>query len=267
MVSHASRADIDAWEKLGNPGWNFDALQPYYRKAETFNPPSAATAEALGTGIIDLKLYGTSGPVQTSFTESPGEFDKAWGRTFKTLGLGPETDPRDGKTTGGYSLPKFMDKQARRSHAGSAFYAPNEGRENLTVLTGAFVEKIVFDDVDGEVPVAKGVRYKVEGKEHFARVKEEKGEVILAAGAVQSPQILELSGVGDKVRLEKFGITSVVDNPNVGENLQVCNFPDRHQHSADLKSGSPTSRICLRSNRWRTNGRDDQATRCARLGD
>ncbi|KAF8860625.1 alcohol oxidase [Acephala macrosclerotiorum] len=219
MVSHASRADIDAWEKLGNPGWNFDTLQPYYRKAETFNPPSAAIAEALGTAIIDPKLHGTSGPVQTSFPESAGELDKAWGRTFKTLGLGPETDPRDGETTGGYNLPKFMDKQAKRSHAGSAFYAPNEGRSNLTVLTSALVTKIEFD-IDGEVPVAKGVRYVVEGKEHFVHVKEGKGEVILAAGTVQSPQILELSGVGDKTRLEKLGIVSVVDNPNIGENLQ-----------------------------------------------
>lgn len=218
MVSHASRVDIDNWEKLGNPGWNFDALQPYYRKAETFNPPSEAIAEALGTAIMDPALHGTSGPVQASFSNSPGELDKAWGRTFKTLGLGSEIDPRAGQTLGGYSLPKYMDQSAKRSHAGSAFYAPNADRENLTLLTGALVKKIIFETA-GEVVTATGVQYAADDKEHFIRAKE---EVILAAGTVQSPQILELSGIGDKARLEKLGITSVVDNPNVGENLQVC---------------------------------------------
>lgn len=130
---------------------NFDTLQPYYRKAEIYNAPSEATTKALGTAVIDPSLHGKSGPVQTSFTESPGEVDKAWSRTFKTLGLGPEADPRAGSTLGGYSLPKFMDKFARRSHA---FYEPNATRENLTVLTRAFVKKV---DTSGEVVTATGV--------------------------------------------------------------------------------------------------------------
>ncbi|CZR64279.1 related to choline dehydrogenase [Phialocephala subalpina] len=256
MVSHASRADIDNWEKLSNPGWNFDALQPYYHKAETFNPPSEATAKALGTSIMDTKLHGTSGPVQTSFSESPGDLDKAWGRTFKILGLGPESDPRDGNTLGGYSLPKYMDKQAKRSHAGLVIYAPNAGRENLTVLTGAFVKKIEFD-TSGEVPIATGVRYVAEGKGRFVRVKE-KAEIILAAGAVQSPQILELSGVGDRERLEKLGIKSVVDNPNVGENLQdhpLLGF------AYEVQDGIPTAEMIKQPgvlgwavNEWATKG-------------
>jgi choline dehydrogenase len=217
MLTHASRVDLDNWEKLGNPGWNFDTLQPYYRKAETFNPPGKAAAAALGTAVFDPTLSGTSGPVQTSFSESPGVLDQAWGRTFKTLGLGVESDPRAGHTLGGYSLPKFMDKSARRSHAASAFYVPNAARENLTVLTGAFVTMVEFDTTR-EAVTAVGVRYVAEGKEHFVRTR---GEIILTAGTVQNPQILELSGIGDKERLEKLGISSVVDNPSVGENLQV----------------------------------------------
>ncbi|KUJ10689.1 alcohol oxidase [Mollisia scopiformis] len=254
MVAHPSRVDLDNWEKLGNPGWNFDTLQPYYRKAETMNFPSDATAEALGTAIMDLVLHGASGPVQTSFTESPGELDKAWGRTFKTLGLGPGSDPRAGHTLGGYSLLKFMDKSARRSHAGVAFYEPNAARENLTVLTGAFVQKIEFDTVQ-DVVTATGVRYTIEGKEHVIRTR---GEVILAAGTVQSPQILELSGIGDKKRLENLGIVSVLDNSNVGENLQDHTLAGIGYEAID---GVPTAEMIKQPgvldwaiNEWATKG-------------
>lgn len=217
MQAHASRADIDNWEALGNPGWNFDALQPYYRKAETYNAPAT---DELGAHIIKPALHGTSGPVQTSFPQGAGDFDKAWSKAFVTLGLDPKSDPRDGATLGGYSLPKYMDTMARRSHAGIAFYAPNAARANLTVLTSALVKKIELEAQEGGV-IAAGVRYDAGGKEHFLRIKQ-KGEVILSAGTVQGPQILELSGIGSATLLESLGIEVVVDNPNVGENLQVC---------------------------------------------
>lgn len=217
MVSHASRADLDNWEKLGNPGWNFDTLQPYYRKSETFNAPSSETMKALGTAIIDTALHGASGPIQTSFGEGSGPLDHAWGQTFKTLGLGPGGDPRAGDTLGGYSLPKFMDRTAKRSYAAPAYYVPSSGRSNLTVLTGAFVKKIEFDAK--KVPViATGVHYSIDGKDRFVGARK---EVILSAGTIQSPQILELSGIGNKTHLEKFDIDVVVANNGVGENLQV----------------------------------------------
>jgi choline dehydrogenase-like flavoprotein len=213
MVSHANRTDLDNWEKLGNPGWNFDALQPYYRKSETYNLPDEVTSKELGTDIIDPSLHGKSGPIQTSFPREQGPLDQAWGPAFNTLGLYPKQDPRKGETLGGYSLPKFMDSKARRSFAAPAYYAPTADRPNLVLLTSALVQKIEFEN-----SVATGVRYSVAGQDKFVRAR---GEVILSAGSVQSPQILELSGVGSKDRLEALGIDVVVDNPNVGENLQV----------------------------------------------
>jgi choline dehydrogenase len=213
MVSHASRNDLDNWEKLGNPGWNFDALQPYYRKSETYNPPDEVTAKELGTEIIDPSLHGNSGPIQTNFPREQGPLDQAWGPAFKSLGLYPKQDPRKGDTLGGYSLPKFMDSKASRSYAAPAYYAPIAERSNLVVSTNALVQKIQFENL-----VATGVKYAVAGQEKFIRAR---GEVILSAGSVQSPQILELSGIGSKNRLDALGIDVVVDNPNVGENLQV----------------------------------------------
>jgi choline dehydrogenase len=235
MSSHASRVDIDNWEALGNPGWNFDALQPYYRKAETYTAPPT---DELGTHIINPALHGDSGPVQTSFPQGVGDFDRAWSKTFVTLGLDPKRDPREGATLGGYSLPKYMDSMARRSHAGNAYYAPNAGRPNLTVLTGALVEKIVFEKRKGagEV-VAVGVKYLAAGTEYLVKTR---GEVILSAGSVQSPQILELSGIGSPALLSSLGIDIVVENPNVGENLQVGLHPPQPDVESVLIQPSPS---------------------------
>ena len=217
MVSHASRVDLDNWEKLGNRNWNFETLEPYYRKAETFNAPSTATAKALHTEKDDASLHGNSGPVQTTYPQGTGVLDSAWAPTFDNLGLGIENDPRQGATLGGYSLLKFMDKSARRSYAAPAYYVPNAERSNLTVITNAFVKRIDFK-LTKHGNTAAGVDYTVAGQDYFVATR---GEVILSAGSIQSPQILELSGIGSKSLLEKFGIDVVVDNPHVGENLQV----------------------------------------------
>lgn len=219
MVSHASRVDLDNWEKLGNPNWNFDTLQPYYRKAETYNAPSAATVKGLRTEKIDPSLHGDSGPVQSAFPEGTGDIDHAWGPTFDKLGLGIKNDPRQGATLGGYSLLKYMDKSARRSYAAPAYYVPNAERPNLAVITNSFVKRIDFKLTE-HGNKATGVDYSVAGKDYFIPTR---GEVIVSAGSIQSPQILELSGIGSKSILEKFGIGVVVHNPNVGENLQVRN--------------------------------------------
>jgi choline dehydrogenase len=111
------------------------------------------------------------------------------------------------------TLPKFMDYKVRRSYTAPAYYVPNAARPNLVVLTNALVKKIEFENL-----VATGVRYSVAGEDKFVRTR---GEVILSAGSVGSPKILELSGIGSKARLGALGIDVVVDNPNVGENLQV----------------------------------------------
>ncbi len=219
MLAHGSAADIDNWEKLGNPGWNYNNLAPYYRKFETYTPPDEATAKALGGEIIDPALHGTSGPVQITFPHNTSQLDASWIPTLKTLGLNATQDPRKGNTLGGYSVLKFIDKEAKRSYSASAFYAPNADRANLTVLTNAHVNKILFGKEKGTyMPVASVVSFSVDGKNYFVKAT---SEIILSAGTFQSPQILELSGIGSKTLLEKNEVEVVVDNPYVGENLQV----------------------------------------------
>lgn len=216
MHTHASRLDLDNWEALGNPGWNFESLQLYYHKSETYNAPSSETAKALQTSTIDPSLHGSKGPIQTSFPEGSGPVDHAWGPTCANIGLGVKQDPRHGATLGGYSLLTEMDRNARRSHAASAYYVPIAGRSNLIVLTNAHANRICFSS-SGTSATATGVDYSVEGVEYFIRTR---AEVILCAGSIQSPQILELSGIGSREILEKYGVNFIVENLNVGENLQ-----------------------------------------------
>ena len=103
-----------------------------------------------------------------------------------------------------------------RSYSATAYYRPNSGRKNLHLLTEAFVQEVVLEKEEQEC-VAKGVRFTHDGEEHIIKTE---GEVIICAGSVQSPQLLELSGIGNPEVLEAAGIDVKVDNTAVGENLQ-----------------------------------------------
>ena len=103
-----------------------------------------------------------------------------------------------------------------RCYSATAYYRPNSGRKNLHLLTEAFVQEVVLEEEDGQW-TAKGVRFVYGGEEYMAKTE---GEVILCAGSVQSPQLLELSGIGNPEILKAAGIDVKVDNPAVGENLQ-----------------------------------------------
>lgn len=103
-----------------------------------------------------------------------------------------------------------------RSYSATAYYRPNSGRKNLHLLTEAFVQEVVLEK-EGQAWAAKGVRFTHDGEEHIIRTE---GEVVICAGSVQSPQLLELSGIGNPEVLEVAGIDVKVDNTAVGENLQ-----------------------------------------------
>lgn len=103
-----------------------------------------------------------------------------------------------------------------RSYSATAYYRPNSGRKNLHLITEAFVQEIILEEEGGQW-VAKGVRFIHGGEEHVVKTE---CEVILCAGSVQSPQLLELSGIGDPEVLKAAGIDVKIGNPTVGENLQ-----------------------------------------------
>ncbi|PHH74103.1 hypothetical protein CDD82_5103 [Ophiocordyceps australis] len=130
-----------------------------------------------------------------------------------------EQDPFCGKAVGGYTNAATIDPVTKtRSYAASAYYEPAAGRPNLQVITGALVEKVVFKDSasDGDA-MATGVQFVKDGE---SRTVQARRQVVLSAGAFNSPKILELSGIGSRALLAQHNIPLVVDNPNVGENLQ-----------------------------------------------
>ncbi|KAF2433304.1 alcohol oxidase [Tothia fuscella] len=214
--THSSRKDIDNWGRLGNKDWSWDAILPYFERSEKYIAPSAGTARDLNTSYINSSLHGRSGAIGNGFPETHGEFDVAWPQTYANLDLGVDGDPRDGVALGGYTNLINVDPiGSKRSYAATAYYLPAKERPNLRVITNAMVSKILFSKE--HAPTATGVEYSINGTNYTLMAKR---EVILSAGSIGSPQILELSGIGAKNILEPLGIKSVIDNPGVGENLQ-----------------------------------------------
>jgi choline dehydrogenase-like flavoprotein len=103
MVVYPSRADFNSWEKLENEGWNWDALSPYLKKSQTFNPPSAQIKEELSLQYIDQVVQGSSGPLQISFGDGPfPAFVGAWPKVFESLNLEITGDPMSGIAKGAF---------------------------------------------------------------------------------------------------------------------------------------------------------------------
>ncbi|KAI9148432.1 GMC oxidoreductase family protein [Paramyrothecium foliicola] len=208
---------VDSWETLGSPGWNWKTLSPYLCKAYTF--PSVIASKREQLGINDWEEENpANGLVQASFAgDWSHPIRKAWADTFKSRGQFMTRDPFIGASTGGFScLASIHPKTKERSSASSAYYRPFKDRQNLQVLASAVVERILFETLD-DIPFAVGVQYR-----HNDRISQVlcTKEVILAAGVMQSPKLLELSGIGDAKLLNRYSIDLVQDLPGVGENLQ-----------------------------------------------
>ena len=233
---YPSRSSIDVWGKLGNKGWDWDSLTPYYRKFQTFNPPSAHSKTALGVNYIDESLQGKNGPIHSSYPEFVGPLVQAWPETLKNMGWDITGDPMSGDSLGGFSGPYTVNPNGVvRSHAGNEYLMPVTDRPNLHVQTHALVGKIEFADGTALPLHAQAVTFSV--RDSGSRAVKAKKEIILAAGVFQTPQLLELSGIGNTKLLRHHGITAKLDNPNVGENLQD------HAMSgmcAEVKEGVPT---------------------------
>jgi choline dehydrogenase-like flavoprotein len=237
MLVYPSRAGLDAWKKLGNEGWDFDTLKPYFRKFATVHSPPQAARDVVGLTYHDDSIAG-DGPIDISFGDGYGLTNATWMETFSKLGLTMTADTRQGTAMGAFQQPASINPQTKtRSYAATAHYSPEiAARPNFSVITNTIVQKINFD-TSGPEPVATGVVTRAEdGSEKTING----AEIILAAGALMSPQILELSGVGSKALLESLRIPVVIDNPSVGENLQ--DHPMACQ-SFEVKEGIPSSDV------------------------
>ncbi|KAJ0158987.1 Glucose oxidase [Colletotrichum tanaceti] len=217
--TRAEASQIDAWERLGNEGWNWDALFPYYLRSEHFQTPEPAR-QAAGRLEYQAELHGEDGPLLTGWTygQTNGTVPALLNSTLRNLGLPWNEDVNGGNMVGFSVFPRTVDQErAVREDAARAYYYPYRSRTNLRVLLNTRAQKITWKD-NATVPTADGVEVvSANGSSSVVRARR---EVILSAGALVSPLLLELSGVGRPSVLRRHGIRTVVDLPTVGENLQ-----------------------------------------------
>ncbi|CAG8191009.1 unnamed protein product [Penicillium olsonii] len=216
--TRAQKAQIDAWEKAGNKGWNWNNLFPYYLKSEQFQVP---TAEQAARGADYYKSYhGDHGPLKVGWPKAMTNSSllPILDETFQHLGVSYNRDVNGGSMVGLTVHPDTLDRESNVRHdAARAYFWPYENRSNLKIISNTYANRIVWgDDSDGDA-VAIGVEVAgVNGIEIIYATK----EVILSAGSLKSPVLLQLSGIGNSDRLNQHDISLKVNISSVGENLQ-----------------------------------------------
>lgn len=188
-------AEVDAWERLGNPGWNWDALWPHYRGVERFEIPTDGQA-ADGGVTWKADYHGEAGDLTTGypFELINGSVHELWQATWENLGISRNEDPNGGDIRGCSIFPSTVDRDADvREDAARAFLHPVEDRANLQIIQGT-VTRIVWKEGTGDCIEASGVEYVTPDNKTVVLGADK--EVILSAGALRSPPILEASGIG-----------------------------------------------------------------------
>ncbi|KAK1216812.1 hypothetical protein PQX77_020545 [Marasmius sp. AFHP31] len=216
-----SEIEVEAWSQLANEGgaakaWSWSEFHAAMEKSQTFSTPKDDVKE-LGKITTDGQGGGGGGPIRVGYPgfmfSTVGDFNTA----LKQAGITTNSDPYSGKTWGGFVARSFIDSSSwTRSYSRSAYIDGGaDSRPNLSILVKSTVTKIVFDSNH----TAVGVEYAEtrDGERHSVRVNR---EVILSAGAVGSPQVLMLSGVGPKDVLDAARVPVQVELPGVGQHLQ-----------------------------------------------
>jgi choline dehydrogenase len=190
--------DFNDWATQGADGWSFRDVLPAFRRLEAFDGPPS-------------QYRGAHGELHVSALRNDHPACRAWVAAAREYGL-PFNPDFNGETTYGVGSYQLSISKRWRDSAATAFLRPAVARKNLTVLTGALVTRVRFSGRR-----AIGVEYEHDG---HLQVMDAGTEVILSAGAIQSPQILQLSGIGDAGMLRQLGIPIIADLPGVGGNLQ-----------------------------------------------
>ncbi|KAI0070191.1 GMC oxidoreductase [Panus rudis PR-1116 ss-1] len=210
------KEEIDAIEALGNPGWNWDNFERYSKKSErVFAPP---LRQRPFQGLYNPQSVGTNGPVKVSFSPVSSGVEYPLQKSLNTLGIETNFNPVSMLTRGTFKGLSAMDPESlTRSYSANSYIFPVLERDNLKVLPEAFVTKIICTVSAGEKLTASAVEFEYAGRLYTVSVGK---EAILSAGAIKSPHILELSGIGDREILEPLGITVKHHLPSVGTNSQ-----------------------------------------------
>ena len=201
LYIRGDRHDYDNWERLGNKGWGYDKVLPYFKKFE---------CQENG----ENEYHGVDGELKVSNLRLKREIAELFIQASQEIGIpyNPDCNGEQQEGVGYFQQTSF--KGFRKSSYRSFLNKKIRGRKNLTIVTNTQISKLIFEDkrVTGVNCIQS---YNQPDKTIYAN-----NEVILSAGSISSPQILQLSGIGDAKQLEKLGIDVVHNNPAVGKNLQ-----------------------------------------------
>ena len=210
IYMRGQREDYDHWASLGNTGWSYQDVLPYFKKAEH----NERGADA---------FHATGGPLNVMDLRSPNRFSSVFVEAGRQAGYFVNTD-FNGAQQDGVGMHQVTHKNGERFSAAKAYLTPKLGRSNLQVITGAHTTRILM-----QRKRATGVEFLQKGQ--LKQVNANR-EVLLCGGAIQSPQILMLSGIGPRAHLQAMGIATLHDLPGVGKNfhdhvdvVQVVNAP------------------------------------------
>jgi choline dehydrogenase-like flavoprotein len=192
------RSDYDGWAALGNNGWAYDDVLPYFKRSEN-------------NEVVQDAFHGTGGPLNVASIRTSNPFQEYFLEAGRQLQL-PLTGDFNGADQMGLGVYQVTQKNGERWSAARAYIEPNLSRPNLKVITGAQARRILFN-----AKRAVGVEFSRDGKPESVRARR---EVILSTGALQSPQLLMLSGIGNAQELKSLGVEVVHHSRDVGRNLQ-----------------------------------------------
>ncbi|KAG8861966.1 hypothetical protein FRB96_002409 [Tulasnella sp. 330] len=221
--ARASKDEYDGIAKLNNTtDWSWDDLLPYFKSCETIVPPTSDTWAQENHATFDPAFHGQSGPLRRGFVPWLGESHVPFFKAMNNLGVPTNHDSNlTAKLlfTGKWPLACFAPVPDSRLYFAQAHFKLRP--DNILLIQGAHVRRILFhppSTTDGSSGrTAGGVQFEQMGK---ALTISATREVILCAGAYETPKILELSGIGDRIHLTYIGVETVIDLPGVGENLQ-----------------------------------------------
>ena len=214
------KQDFNDWEQAGNPGWSYDDVLPYFKRMESWQ-----------RGADNFR--GGSGPLNVSDVSAKlHPLCKHFLAAGESLGFKYNAD-MNGAQQEGVGYYQLTTHKGRRMSAARAYLKPARKRSNLTVVCEALVQRIVFEDQR-----AVAVEYEHNGVSHCAYGAQ---QICLSAGAVNSPQLLQLSGIGPRKVLQQAGVEQVYESPAVGQHLQ-----DHIGHSYFYRANQPTLNQQLR---------------------
>ncbi|KAG8626352.1 hypothetical protein KVT40_005297 [Elsinoe batatas] len=216
IYQRPDRGSMQKWaDDVGDQSFTWDNMQQYFRKSARFTPPNTTKRASNATTKFNAGAFSTAGsPLSVSYANYAGPFSSWMEKGFSAIGMPVAEDFNSGDLNGHQYCSSTIDPaKQQRDSSQTAFLQPTAGRRNLKVYTGTTAKKIIFDNNKR----ATGVDVTTVGFSNY-RLNARR-EVILSAGAFQSPQLLMLSGIGPASTLQRFNIPIIADRPGVGQNL------------------------------------------------